>query len=729
MKQTTTCLYNKEDFKYTTLGGDMIAKWWPNKLNLKILQQNNAAIDPTKENDSYAKSFAKLDMEALKNDLKRVMRTSQEWWPADYGHYGPFFIRMAWHSAGTYRLVDGRGGASGGNQRFAPVNSWPDNANLDKARRLLWPVKKKYGDKISWADMMILSGNVAMEDMGFKIYGFGGGREDIWEAELDTYWGSETEWLADERHTEKGKIKNSLAAVQMGLIYVNPEGPDGQPDVLGAAKQIRDSFQRMGMSDEETIALIAGGHTFGKNHGAADPSKYVGAEPEAAPIEEQGLGWKNSYGEGKGKDTITSGLEGAWTPTPTKWDNSFLRILFKYEWNLQKSPAGAWQWVAIDPDEEDMAPDAHEAGKTHAPIMLTTDLALRQDPEFAKISKRFLEDHALFEEAFAKAWFKLTHRDMGPKSRYLGDEVPKEDFIWQDPIPPVDDPLIDDDDIETLKTKILAKASISDLVYTAWSAASTYRNTDKRGGANGARIALQPQCDWEVNRCYVPEVLEVLRKIQEEFNTQQPDGKSVSLADLIVLGGTAAVEKAIENGGINIQVPFHPGRNDATQELTDTHTFRFLEPVADGFRNYLYSGCDLVEEQLLIEKSVQLGLNVHEMSVLVAGMRALDAVYEREHNTLVDEKERLDNSFFVNLLDMDIAWKKEQEDRELYRGVDRSSGDTIHYATRVDLVFGSNSELRAQAEYYAQDDKKERFVEDFVHAWVKVMELDRFDLK
>ena len=721
MKPSQKCLYNKEDFRYTTVGGDMNAKWWPDRLNLKLLQQNNTSIKPSLKS-SYRDAFSTLDMQALKNDLKKVMHTSQEWWPADYGHYGPFFIRMAWHSAGTYRLVDGRGGASGGNQRFAPVNSWPDNANLDKARRLLWPIKKKYGEKISWADLMILVGNVAMEDMGFKIYGFGGGREDIWEAEVDTYWGSESEWLDDKRHTEKGKIKNSLAAVQMGLIYVNPEGPDGQPDVLGAAKDIRDSFQRMGMSDEETIALIAGGHTFGKNHGAADPSKYVGPEPEAAPVEEQGLGWKNSYGSGKGKDTITSGLEGAWTPTPTTWDNSFLRVLFKYEWNLQKSPAGAWQWVAIDPDEADMVPDAHEAGKKHPPIMLTTDLALRMDPEFAKVSRGFLEDHSLFEEAFAKAWFKLTHRDMGPKWRYLGDEVPTEEFLWQDPIPAVDHALIDEEDITALKEEIVDKVPLRDLIYTAWSAASTYRNSDKRGGANGARIVLEPQASWECNSRYVPETIVALKEIQKRFNTDRNDDKRVSLADLIVLGGSAAVEAAAKKAGYKKHVPFRPGRNDTTQELTDTHTFAFLEPVGDGFRNYLKSGCDLIEEQLLIDKANQLTLTVPQMSVLFAGMRAAGATYDRELGLLSSEEERLDNSFFVKLLNANVSWQKMPDgDRELYEGLDR---DRNYKVSRVDLIFGSNSELRAQAEYYAQDDNVEKFIDDFIDAWVKVMALD-----
>ncbi len=723
------CNLTNEDFSFTVEGGDMITKWWPHRLNLKILQQNNPDLVPTESEFDYSKEFSKLDYFALKEDLRKIMKESQEWWPADYGHYGPLFIRMAWHSAGTYRIIDGRGGANGGNQRFAPVNSWPDNTNLDKARRLLWPIKKKYGNKISWADLMILAGNVALEDMGFKTLGFGGGREDIWEPEIDTYWGSEMEWLADKRHTEEGKIKGPLAAVQMGLIYVNPEGPNGEPDVLGAAKDIRESFKRMGMNDEETVALIAGGHTFGKNHGAADPSKYLGPEPEAAPIEQQGLGWKNSYKTGKGADTITSGLEGAWTPTPTKWDNSFLRILFKYEWNLQKSPAGAWQWVAVNPDEEDMVPDAHIPNKKHPPIMLTTDLSLKLDPKFAKISRKFLEDPEYFREAFAKAWFKLTHRDLGSKKRYLGPEVPEEDFIWQDPIPEIDYELIDENDIKILKEKILnSGATIQELVYTAWSSASTYRNSDKRGGVNGGRIALKPQINWEVNQTHVPKVLEILKNIKDEFNNFQKGNKKVSLADLIVLGGNTAVEEAVKKAGFDIEVPFKPGRNDTTQELTDIFSFSFLEPVADGFRNYLKTGCELVEEHVLIDKASQLKLTVPEMTVLIGGLRVLGANYNSsDYGVFTDKVGTLTNDFFVNLLDMDLEWKPSKENgREIFEGYDRKTGDLVYRGTRVDLIFGSNSELRAQAEFYAQDDNKEKFVKDFVKAWTKVMELDLF---
>lgn len=721
------CFFTEEDFMFSMEGGDMVSKWWPHRLNLKILQQNNPYLKPTDEEFDYRKEFEKLDYFALKEDIRKVMRDSQDWWPADWGHYGPFFIRMAWHSAGTYRIVDGKGGANGGNQRFAPVNSWPDNVNLDKARRLLWPVKKKYGNKISWADLMVLAGNVALEDMGFKTFGFGAGREDIWEPEIDTYWGNETQWLKDKRRDEKGRIKGALAAVQMGLIYVNPEGPDGEPDVLGAARDIREAFRKMGMNDEETVALIAGGHTFGKCHGAADPSKYLGPEPEAAPIEEQGLGWKNSYKSGKGADTITSGLEGAWTPTPTKWDNSFLRVLFKYEWNLQKSPAGAWQWVAINPDEEDMVPDAHIPGKKNPPIMLTTDLALKLDPEFAKISRRFLEDHKLFEEAFAKAWFKLTHRDLGPKSRYLGPEVPEETFIWQDPIPQIDYRLIDEEDINQLKKRVLSSGlTVSQLIYTAWSSASTYRKSDGRGGANGGRIAFQPQISWEVNQTHVPEVLDKLKSIKEEFDSLNTEGKRVSLADLIVLGGCAALEQAIKNAGFDVQVPFKPGRNDTKQELIDTLAFSFFEPVADGFRNYLKKGCDLIEEHVLLDKASQLKLTVPEMTVLIGGLRVLGANYQSsKYGVFTDRVGVLTNDFFVNLLDMRIKWKPSEENgRQIFIGYDRKTGEEIYRGTRVDLIFGANSELRAQSEFYAQDDNQEKFIKDFVKAWTKVMELD-----
>ncbi len=719
------CIFSKEDFKYTTLDGNMISKWWPNKLNINILTQNSEAIVPKSRDFDYKEEFLSLDLDKLKDDLKKLMKNSNEFWPSDWGHYGPLFIRMAWHSAGTYRIVDGKGGANGGNQRFAPVNSWPDNANLDKARRLLWPIKKKYGNKISWADLMILAGNVAMEDMGFKTFGFGGGREDIWEAELDTYWGDEIEWLDDKRHSEKGKIKNSLAAVQMGLIYVNPEGPNGEPDVLGAAKDIRDSFQRMGMSDEETIALIAGGHSFGKNHGAANPEKYLGAEPEAAPIEELGLGWKNSYGTGKGADTITSGLEGAWTPTPTKWDNSFLRVLFKYEWNLQKSPAGAWQWVAINPDKEDMVIDAHDPNKYHAPIMLTTDLALKLDPEFFKISKKFLEDHSLFEEAFAKAWYKLTHRDLGPKSRFLGKDVPNEEFIWQDPIPKIDYELIDNSDIEELGKKILnSNLTIGELVYTAWNAASTYRKSDKRGGVNGARIALKPQIDWEVNK-KSKKVLKILKEIKDEFNLNN-NSKKVSLADLIIISSSVAINEAIKKAGFDIEVPISIGRNDTTQELTDIHTFNFFEPIADGFINYLNSACrNILEEEVLIDRANKLDLNVWQMSVLFAGLRSLGAIYDNNLNKLIKNEGVLSNEFFENLLDFNIEWRKiDNNNRDIYEGRDIATKDIKYRASRVDLIFGSNSELRAQAEFYAQDDNKEKFIKDFVNSWVKVMQND-----
>ena len=716
------CFFKNDDFNFTTEGGNLVSKHWANRLNLKILTQNSEAINPNKEFD-YKKEFEKLNMSELKDDLKSIMKTSQEWWPSDFGHYGPLFIRLAWHSAGTYRLIDGKGGANSGNMRFAPFNSWPDNANLDKARRLLLPIKRKYGNKISWADLMILAGNVALEDMGFKTLGFGGGRVDRWEAEIESYWGDATEWLGSNKN-EKGEIKNSLAAVQMGLIYVNPEGPNGEPDVIGAANEIRDSFRRMGMSDEETIALIAGGHTFGKNHGAADPSKYVGLQPEAAPIEEVGLGWKNSFGSGKGKDTITSGLEGAWTPTPTKWDNSFLRILFKYEWSLQKSPAGAWQWVAINPDKEDLVVDAHNPTIKHAPIMLTTDLALKQDPKFAKISKSFLEDFSEFEEAFAKAWFKLTHRDLGVKSRYLGSEVPKENFIWQDPIPDINYKLIESRDIENLKKKALQNASISELVYTAFSAASTFRKSDFRGGVNGARIALKPQINWEINSKYVSNTIKVLQEIKDDFNKDSKD-KKISLADLIVIAGSAAVEEAIKKAGFNIKVPIKIGRNDTTQELTDEFTFSFLEPIANGFLNYKNSVCNVIEERVLIDFANKLDLNVWQMSVLVAGLRALDATFDKSINSLVCQKEVLSNEFFVNLLNSNIEWKRDKNtQRELFNGVDIRTGDTLYKASRVDLIFASNSELRAQAEFYAQDDNKEKFIKDFVKTWVKVMELD-----
>ena len=715
----------------TRLGGESIRDWWPNQLNLRILHQNPQVMKPTPEDFNYAEEFKKLDLEALKNDLYALMKESQDWWPADFGHYGPLFIRMAWHSAGTYRILDGRGGASTGNQRFAPLNSWPDNANLDKARRLLWPIKKKYGDRISWADLMILAGNCALESMGFKTFGFGGGRVDIWEPEEDIYWGPETEWLGDKRHSKDRKLENPLAAVQMGLIYVNPEGPNGEPNVLAAAEDIRQSFRRMGMNDEETVALIAGGHTFGKSHGAADPEKYVGPEPEAAPIEEQGLGWKNSYGSGKGVDTITSGLEGAWTPTPTRWDNTFLDILFRYDWNLEKSPAGAYQWVPTDPDAKRLVPDAHDPSKRHAPIMFTTDLALRMDPKFGPIAKRFHENPDEFADAFARAWFKLTHRDLGPRSRYLGPEVPEEELDWQDPLPPVDHELIDEKDIAELKKKILASGlSIPELVYTAWSSASTFRGSDKRGGANGARIRLAPQKDWEVNEpAQLARVLDVLEGIRKEFNESQPGNKKVSIADLIVLGGCAAVEQAAKKAGFDIEVPFTPGRTDASREQTDAQFYSVLQPVADGFRNYVKNGADLPAEDLLLDKAQLLTLTAPEMTVLIGGMRVLNANFARSrHGVFTSNPETLTNDFFVNLLDMSIEWKPTSDARETFEGRDRKTGELKWTGTRVDLIFGWNSQLRAIAEYYAQDDNREKFVRDFVAAWNKVMNLDRFDV-
>ena len=716
-------------YKHTMLGGNLISKWWPEQLNLKILHQNPSVIKPMDKDFNYAEEFKKLDFHALKKDLYELMTSSQQWWPADYGNYGPLFIRMAWHSAGTYRIADGRGGASSGNQRFAPLNSWPDNVNLDKARRLLWPIKKKYGNRISWADLMILAGNCALELMGFKTFGFGGGRVDTWEAEEDVYWGPESEWLGDERHSGERELESPLAATQMGLIYVNPEGPNGEPNVLAAAKDIRQAFGRMGMTDEETVALIAGGHTFGKAHGAADPSKYVGPEPEAAPVEEQGLGWKNSYGTGKGPDTITSGLEGAWTPTPTRWDNTFLETLFKYDWNLEKSPAGAWQWVATDPEAANLVPDAHDPSKRHAPIMFTTDLALRMDPVFGPIARRFKDNPEELADAFARAWFKLTHRDMGPKSRYLGPEVPEEDLLWQDPLPPLDHELIDDEDTAELKGRILASGlSISELVYTAWSSASTFRGSDKRGGANGARIRLLPQKDWEINRpAQLVRVLQILKGIKNDFNGSEKGGKRVSLADLIVLGGCAAIEQAAKNAGYDIGVPFTPGRVDATQEQTDVKSFAVLEPLADGFRNYVRSGCNIPSEYMLVDKAQLLRLTAPEMTVLVGGMRMLGANYGgTKHGVFTERAGVLCNDFFVNLLDMSIHWQPVSEN--LFEGRDRGTGQLKWTATRVDLIFGSNSQLRAQAEFYAQDDNQEKFVHDFVAAWNKVMNLDRFDV-
>ncbi|AGT32036.1 catalase/hydroperoxidase HPI(I) [Geobacillus genomosp. 3] len=695
--------------------------WWPNQLNVSILHQHDRKTNPHDEEFNYAEEFQKLDYWALKEDLRKLMTESQDWWPADYGHYGPLFIRMAWHSAGTYRIGDGRGGASTGTQRFAPLNSWPDNANLDKARRLLWPIKKKYGNKISWADLMVLAGNVAIESMGGKTVGFGGGREDVWHPEEDIYWGAEKEWLASERYSGDRELENPLAAVQMGLIYVNPEGPDGKPDPKAAARDIRETFRRMGMTDEETVALIAGGHTFGKAHGAG-PASHVGPEPEAAPIEAQGLGWISSYGKGKGRDTITSGIEGAWTPTPTQWDMSYFDMLFGYDWWLTKSPAGAWQWMAVDPDEKDLAPDVEDPSKKVPTMMMTTDLALRFDPEFEKIARRFHENPDEFADAFARAWFKLTHRDMGPKTRYLGPEVPKEDFIWQDPIPTVDYELTDAE-IEEIKAKILNSGlTVSELVKTAWAAASTFRNSDKRGGANGARIRLAPQKDWEVNE---PERLAKVLAVYEDIQRELP--KNVSIADLIVLGGSAAVEKAARDAGFDVKVPFIPGRGDATQEQTDVDSFAVLEPFADGFRNYQKQAYSVPPEELLVDKAQLLGLTAPEMTVLIGGLRVLGANYrDLPHGVFTDRIGVLTNDFFVNLVDMNYEWVPTEGG--IYEIRDRQTGEVRWTATRVDLIFGANSILRSYAELYAQDDNQEKFVRDFINAWVKVMNADRFDI-
>ncbi len=704
--------------------------WWPNQLNLNVLHQHSTLSDPMDPEFDYATEFEKLDYHAVKEDLYALMTDSKEWWPADFGHYGPFFIRMAWHSAGTYRTGDGRGGGGEGQQRFAPLNSWPDNANLDKARRLLWPIKQKYGNKLSWADLMILAGNCALESMGFKTFGFGGGRADVWEPQEDVYWGSEDAWLGgDKRYSGERDLENPLAAVQMGLIYVNPEGPNGEPDPLKAAHDIRDTFARMAMNDEETVALIAGGHTFGKCHGAG-PADHVGPEPEAAGIAEQGLGWTSSYRSGKGADTITSGIEVTWTTTPTQWSNNYLENLYGYEWELVKSPAGAYQWVAKDAEE--VVPDAHDPQKKHRPTMLTTDLSLRYDPAYDKISRRFLEHPDQFADAFARAWFKLTHRDMGPKERYLGPEVPKEDLIWQDPVPALDHPVIEADDIAALKAQILASGlTISQLVYVAWSSASTFRGSDWRGGSNGARIRLAPQRDWEVNQpAKLAKVLEVPESIQSEFNTSASGGKRVSLADLIVLGGAAAIEKAAEKAGYPVEVPFIPGRMDASQEQTDVASFEPLEPIADGFRNYEKGRYTLPAEQLLIDKAQLLGLTAPEMTVLVGGMRVLDANHGRSrHGVFTDRPETLTTDFFVNLLDMAHEVKATSEDEQLFELRERATGDIKWTATRVDLLFGSNSQLRAVAEVYAEADSGEKFVRDFIKAWNKVMNAGRTDLK
>jgi len=716
--------------KHAAGGGTSIRDWWPNQLNLKILHQHSAKSNPMGEEFNYAEEFKKLDLEAVKKDLYALMTDSQDWWPADYGHYGGLFIRMAWHSAGTYRMGDGRGGAGTGNQRFAPLNSWPDNINLDKARRLLWPIKQKYGRKISWADLMILAGNCALESMGFKTFGFGGGREDIWEPEEDIYWGTESEWLGDKRYSGDRELENPLAAVQMGLIYVNPEGPNGNPDPVASGRDVRETFARMAMNDEETVALIAGGHTFGKAHGAGDPA-LVGPEPEAAGIEEQGLGWKSSFGSGKGGDTIGGGPEGAWKPNPTKWDMGYLNVLFKYEWELVKSPAGAYQWLAKDVAEEDMVVDAHDPSKKHRPMMTTADLSLRFDPIYEPIARRYLENPEEFADAFARAWFKLTHRDMGPRSRYLGPEVPEEELIWQDPVPAVDHELIDEKDIADLKGKILASGlSISELVSTAWASASTFRGSDKRGGANGARIRLAPQKDWEVNQPeQLAKVLETLEGIQKAFNSAQSGGKKVSLADLIVLGGCAGVEQAAKNAGHDVTVPFAPGRTDASQEQTDVKSFAVLEPAADGFRNYLKTKYAVSAEELLVDRAQLLTLTAPEMTVLVGGMRVLNANFgQSQHGVFTKRPETLTNDFFVNLLDMSTTWKATSEDEDVFEGRDRATGELKWTGTRVDLIFGSNSRLRAVAEVYGCEDSQEKFLHDFVAAWNKVMNLDRFDL-
>jgi catalase-peroxidase len=717
--------------KPTLSGVQNNSRWWPDQLNVSILHQHSSLSKPTDKAFNYAEEFKSLDLNAVIKDLHELMTSSQSWWPADYGHYGPFFIRMAWHSAGTYRIADGRGGAGSGSQRFAPLNSWPDNVSLDKARRLIWPIKQKYGRKISWADLMILTGNVALESMGFKTFGFAGGREDVWEPEENIYWGSEGKWLGDERYKGDRELENPLAAVQMGLIYVNPEGPNGKPDPVAAARDIRETFARMAMNDEETVALIAGGHTFGKAHGAADPVKYVSHEPEGAGIEEQGFGWKNSFGSGAGVHTISSGLEGAWTANPAKWDIDYLKNLFEYEWELTKSPAGAAQWAPKNGAGAGTVPDAHDVKIKHAPIMFTTDLSLKVDPSYEKISRRFLEHPDEFADAFARAWFKLTHRDMGPLSRYLGPLVPKEVLLWQDPVPAVDHTLIDAEDMKTLSAKVLASGlSISQLVTTAWASASTFRGGDKRGGANGARIRLAPQRDWEVNQpAELAKVLETLEGIQKEFNAGQSGGKKVSLADLIVLGGCAAVSEAAKRAGYDVEVPFAPGRTDASQEQTDASSFVPLEPLADGFRNYARQGFEAAAAELLVDKANLLTLTAPQLTVLIGGLRALNANYgHTDYGVFTKRPGTLTNDFFVNLLDMGTQWQKTSVPGGLLEGRDRATGEHKWTATVVDLVFGSNSQLRAIAEYYACADSEKAFVHDFVAAWTKVMNLDRFDL-
>jgi catalase-peroxidase len=731
MSNEAQCPFSGDARKHTVAGAPGNASWWPNQLNLRILHQHSAKSDPMGTDFNYAEEFKSLDLNAVVKDLHALMTDSQDWWPADYGHYGPFFIRMSWHSAGTYRIADGRGGAGNGSQRFAPLNSWPDNVNLDKARRLLWPIKQKYGHKISWADLIVLTGTVALESMGFKTFGFAGGREDIWEPVEDTYWGPEGKWLDDQRYSGDRDLANPLAAVQMGLIYVNPEGPNGKPNPLGSARDIRETFARMAMDDEETVALTAGGHTFGKTHGAADPGQYVGPEPEAAGIEEQGLGWKNSFGSGKGAHTISSGLEGAWTPTPIQWDNSYFETLFGYEWELTKSPAGAHQWKPKGDTGAGTVPDAHDPTKRHAPMMSTADMAMRMDPVYEKISRRFMANPTEFADAFARAWFKLTHRDMGPHARYLGPLVPKEVLIWQDPVPAVDHALVNEQDIAALKTTILESGlSISQLVTTAWASAATFRGSDKRGGANGARIRLAPQKDWEVNQpAELAKVLAQLEAIRHAFNGAQSGGKKVSLADLIVLGGCAAVEAAAQKAGVSLTVPFAPGRTDASQEQTDVHAFAVLEPAADGFRNYVRKELEGAQAEQLVDKAQLMTLTAPEMAVLIGGLRVLNAnVGQARHGVFTQRPETLSNDFFVNLLDMNTQWQKSATSEGVMEGRDRKTGALKWTGTVVDLVFGSNSQLRALAEVYACGDSQEAFVRDFVAAWNKVMNLDRFDL-
>ncbi len=730
MTEESKCPVTGRSAKPTVSSGTSNKDWWPNQLNLNILHQNSNKSNPMDEEFNYAGEFKKLDLEAVKKDLYALMTDSQDWWPADWGHYGGLFIRMAWHSAGTYRMGDGRGGAGSGNQRLAPLNSWPDNVNLDKARRLLWPIKQKYGNKISWADLMILTGNCALESMGFKTFGFGGGREDIWEPEVDIYWGSEDTWLGDQRYSGDRNLENPLAAVQMGLIYVNPEGPNGEPNAVASGQDVRETFARMAMNDEETVALVAGGHTFGKCHGAGDAS-LVGPEPEGALLEDQGLGWKSSFGSGKGDDTISSGIEGAWTSNPIKWDMGYFDVLFGYDWNLVKSPAGAWQWVPVNPNENDLAPAAHDPSKRVTTIMTTADLSLRMDPIYEPIARRFHENPEEFADAFARAWFKLTHRDMGPRSRYLGPEVPAEELIWQDPVPAVDHELIDLQDIADLKGKILASGlSVSQLISTAWASASTFRDSDKRGGANGARIRHAPQNGWEVNQpAQLATVLQTLEGIQQEFNSAQAGGKMVSLADLIVLGGCAGVEQAAKNGGHDVTVPFTPGRTDASEEQTDVVSFHVLEPAADGFRNYLKTKYSVSAEELLVDRAQLLMLTAPEMTVLLGGMRVLNGNFgQSQHGVFTKRPESLTNDFFVNLLDMRTTWKATSEDEDVFEGCDRVTGELKWTGTRVDLIFGSDSQLRALAEVYGCEDSQEKFLHDFIAVWHKVMNLDRFDL-